>query len=340
MREYIFLHTIALGLGILLDQIIGDPHRFPHPVRAIGRLISLLEKRLYRPSFLCSGERDNHAKKAARISGGLLWCIVVSVSGHVSLAILAGAYFLHPYLGVLTEGILTCYVLAARSLQRESMAVCKKLMDEDREGARAALSMIVGRDTAELSEEEIAKAAVETVAENTSDGVIAPLLYTALGTPVLGLMYKAVNTMDSMLGYHNERYEQFGYVAAKADDVWNYLPARLSALAMIAGSWLFGCVSTVYSGTDAYRIWRRDRCNHTSPNSAQTESVCAGALGLQLGGTHSYGGKRVEKPVIGDERRKTEPLDIKRANHLMFATEALTAAFVIGLLAAVRAALL
>ena len=332
MREYIWYHTIALGLGIILDQIIGDPHGMPHPIRAIGRLISQLEKRLYRETFLSPRGDAERAKKQARRSGFLLWLVVVSVTMLLTLAILAGAYILHRYLGILVEAVLTCYVLAARSLCRESMAVFHRLQDKDLPGARQALSMIVGRDTAKLSEEDVAKAAVETVAENTSDGVIAPLLYAALGGPVLGLFYKSVNTMDSMLGYKNERYENFGFFAAKADDVCNFLPARISALCMIAGSFLLGCFDRGFSGRDAFRIWRRDRRNHTSPNSAQTESVCGGALGLRLGGTHTYKGIMVEKPSIGDEKRRTEPSDIKRANRLMFATEALAALLVIGIL--------
>ncbi len=320
MREYILFHTIALCLGILLDLIIGDPHGIPHPVRAMGRLISLLEKRLYRQSPM---------------AGFWLWCVVVLVTALLSGAILAGSYLLHPCLGIGAEAVLTCYALAATSLYRESMAVHQKLKDQDLQGAREALSMIVGRDTAELSREDVTKAAVETVAENTSDGVIAPLLYTALGGPVLGFLYKAVNTMDSMLGYKNERYERFGCFAAKADDVWNYVPARISALFMIGSSFLLGCFSRAYSGADAFRIWKRDRYNHLSPNSAQTESVCAGALGLMLGGTHTYGGKVVEKPVIGDEKRKAEPSDIQRANRLMYATEMLMALVLVGIMAVI-----
>jgi len=166
--------------------------------------------------------------------------------------------------------------------------------------------------------------AVETVAENTSDGVIAPLIYTAIGGPILGFMYKAVNTMDSMIGYKNEKYENFGRFGAKADDAFNFIPARLSAVFMIGATYIVGMFDNTYSGRGAARIWRRDRLNHKSPNSAQTESACAGALGLKLGGDHLYQRVMVHKPTIGDELRKTEASDIKRSNILMFATEAIT----------------
>ena len=207
------------------------------------------------------------------------------------------------------------------SLRRESMKVYHKLAVNDLEGARHAVSMIVGRDTAVLDEKGVTKAAVETVAENFSDGVIAPMLYTAIGGPVLGLLYKAINTMDSMVGYKNDRYMNFGTSAAKLDDAANWLPSRLSALLLI--------VACVFCGTDydagrAYRTWKRDRYNHKSPNAAQTESACAGALGVQLAGDAQYFGKIVKKPFIGDDLRPIEYEDIIRTNRLM------TAASVIG----------
>ena len=174
--------------------------------------------------------------------------------------------------------------------------------------------MIVGRDTQNLTKEGVAKAAIETVAENTSDGVIAPMLYTALGGPVLGFLYKAVNTMDSMVGYKNDRYLHFGRAAAKLDDVVNFLPARISALLMIGAAFLSG---KSYNGRQAWCIWHRDSRKHASPNSAQTESVCAGALGIQLAGDASYFGKVVKKPYIGDPKRQVEYEDIRRANRLM-----------------------
>ncbi len=331
MKEIMILHTISLALGIILDQMVGDPHSFPHPIRAIGNLILFLEKRMH--GINLDTEDRNPEREKRR--GALLWLIVVLTTTIVVAVIVFFSYKIYIYLGVLLEAVLTCYILAARSLCRESMLVHKALKAGNIEEARRALSMIVGRDTEHLEEEEIIKAAVETVAENTSDGVIAPLLYTALGGPVLGMAYKAVNTMDSMLGYHNDRYENFGRFAAKADDFFNYLPSRISALLMILASFLASFFSAEYNGKKAYKIWIRDRYNHKSPNSAQTESVCAGALGLKLGGTHLYRGVPVEKPTIGDERRKPEIDDIKRANSLMFLTEALTFGLVIYVMALV-----
>ncbi|MCR5419247.1 MAG: adenosylcobinamide-phosphate synthase CbiB [Lachnospiraceae bacterium] len=347
---------MALLAGTLLDRIVGDPHGFPHPIRAIGSLILVLERRLL---GVTEGNEERDAERnprRERRAGFLLWIIVVTASLLVSLGILIVGYRISLYIGLVIETIMTCYLLAAGSLYRESMAVSKALHKNDKEGAAKALSMIVGRDTENLSEEEIVKAAVETVAENTSDGVIAPLLYTAIGGPAAGFAYKAVNTMDSMLGYRNERYEHFGFFAAKADDVFNYLPARISALFMIAAAYVLGLwsektigepegkkaeefsgksvgeQSRTYSGKKALQIYRRDRRNHLSPNSAQTESVCAGALGLQLGGTHSYHGVLVEKPVIGDALRKAETEDIARANRLMFTTEGLLLPVLIAIL--------
>ena len=310
----------ALICGILLDQFIGDPYFMPHPIRDIGRLIMVLEKKLLGET---KGAENRDPQREKR-RGILLWFIVILTSVFFSTLIVIGAYMINKYLGIVVESILTCYILAARSLCKESMAVSKELKKGDIPGARYKLSMIVGRDTAELSEEEIVKAAVETVSENTSDGVIAPLIYTAIGGPILGFLYKAVNTMDSMLGYKNDRFKDFGFLAAKADDVFNFLPSRISALFMIAGAFVLRIFSKAYDPKCAAKIWKRDRLNHKSPNSAQTESVCAGALGLKLGGPHLYGGVMVDKPFIGDEKRNAEVKDVARSNALMFMTEALS----------------
>ena len=310
-------------MGTILDLIIGDPHNFPHPIRAIGNLIARLEKSLLGD---VAGRPDRNPS-LEKNRGTLLWSLVVTITVALTAAVTIGAYALHPYVGIGVEAVLICYILAAKSLYKESMAVTKELDKGDLDKARYALSMIVGRDTAPLDSEEVAKAAVETVAENTSDGVIAPLIYSAFGGPILGMLYKAVNTMDSMIGYKNEKYENFGRFAARADDFFNFIPARLSAIFMMVGTFILSLFDKTYSPRAAARIWRRDRLNHKSPNSAQTESVCAGALGLLLGGDHLYKGVMVYKPTIGDETRKTEPSDIRRANRLMFATEAV--AFVI-----------
>ena len=311
----------ALICGILLDQIVGDPYFMPHPIRDIGTLIMFLEKKLLGET---KGVTDRNPEKEKR-RGIILWFIVILTTVFFATLIVIGSYMINKYLGIVVESILTCYILAARSLCKESMAVSKELAKGDIPGARYKLSMIVGRDTAELSEEEIVKAAVETVSENTSDGVIAPLIYTAIGGPILGFLYKAVNTMDSMLGYKNDRFKDFGFFAAKADDVFNFLPSRISALFMIAGAFVLRIFSKAYDPKGAAKIWKRDRLNHKSPNSAQTESVCAGALGLKLGGPHLYGGVMVDKPFIGDEIRSAEISDVRRSNKLMFMTEVLSA---------------
>ena len=329
MRAYIWYHMTALGAGILLDLAVGDPHWFPHPVRLIGAYISWLERRLY--PEVKSGIRRDHLLEQKR--GTILWLLVFLTVTAVTGAVTAAAYLIHPIAGMVAEAVLTCCALAARSLSSESGKVGRILNRKDLAGARRALSMIVGRDTEELGQEEVIQAAVETVAENTSDGVIAPLLYTAFGGPVLGFGYKAVNTMDSMLGYHNERYEYFGKTAARLDDVFNFVPARISAAGMILSAWVLGCFSKAFSGKGAYRIWKRDRRKHLSPNAAQTESACAGALGIELGGAHRYGGVLVEKPAIGDARRKPVTEDIARAVRLMYLSECLAVVFAGGILA-------
>ena len=321
-------HLIGFILGVLLDRIIGDPQGFPHPIRLIGSLIGWLDRKLNKEAERSSGSEDHvsleSAKKDQRkliFFGAITWIIVVFATLAVVAVILFGAYRIHVVCGVIVEAILTCYILAAKSLSDESMKVYRAMETADGDDltdARKALSMIVGRDTENLGEAAITRAVVETIAENTSDGIIAPLIYTFLGGPVLGFAYKAVNTMDSMLGYHSDRYEYFGKFAAKMDDVFNYIPARLSALMMVAAAFAGG---KDYSGKRAFLVFKRDRYNHKSPNSAQTESVCAGALGVRLGGDSSYFGKMVHKPYIGDDTRPIERDDIKRAAKLMFLTE-------------------
>ena len=308
-----FYHLIALTIGFALDLIVGDPRSLPHPVRLIGRLIAALERALYpRP-----GKRS---PRRERVAGAILCATVVLVSGGVALAVTVGAYRLNPAFGVLVEAVLTCYLLAARDLRDESMKVYDALRLGTLDKALAALSMIVGRDVESLDEAGATRAAVETVAENASDGVIAPLCYAFVGGPILGFLYKAVNTMDSMVGYRNERYENFGTAAARLDDAANYLPSRLSALLMILAAFVSG---KDYSGANAFRVFRRDRYNHKSPNSAQTESVCAGALGVRLAGDAWYFGKLARKPYIGDATREIEPRDIPRTCRLMFVAEAI-----------------
>lgn len=303
-------HMTAFLLGFLLDLLLGDPYWLPHPVRLIGTGITKTEA-LLRPA----GKKRTDRQELQE--GRRLVVIVLLATTLLAALLLFGAYALHPCLGLLVETIMTYQILAVKCLKVESMKVYHCLKEQGLEEARGAVSMIVGRDTAQLDAEGVTKAAVETVAENTSDGIIAPMLYTAIGGPVLGFFYKAVNTMDSMIGYKNERYLYFGRGAAKLDDVMNYIPARISAYLMIAAAF---CGGKCYDGRRAYIIYKRDNRNHASPNSAQTESVCAGALGIQLAGDASYFGKLVHKPYIGDAVRRVEAEDIKRAGRLMYLT--------------------
>ena len=313
-------HLMAFIVGFLLDLLIGDPHGWPHPVIWIGNLISGLTKALLK-------EEDSPKKKRRR--GLLLVVIVIAVPVSITALIMHITYTYNSYLGLIIEAVITYQCLAAKSLYTESMKVYHGL-NESLEAGRTAVSMIVGRDTASLDEIGVTKAAVETVAENTSDGVIAPMIYLCIGGPVLGICYKAINTMDSMVGYKNDKYLEFGKWAAKLDDVVNYLPARISALLMIVSAAILG---RDYSARHAFKIFKRDRYNHASPNSAQTESVCAGALSVQLAGPTSYFGKMVEKPFIGDANRAIELWDIKRANMLMITTSVLCEVICITVLA-------
>lgn len=313
-----FLPVMA---GFVLDLIFGDPVWLYHPVRMIGHLISGVEKIIR--SLFPSG------KTGERIGGGLLVVIVVAVSMAVPGGILYLAYHISFYLGLAVESFMCYQILATKSLKVESDRVYQGIQTGDIARARKAVSMIVGRDTQNLTIEGVTKAAVETVAENTSDGVIAPLFYMVIGGALLGFGYKAVNTMDSMVGYKNDRYLYFGRTAAKLDDIVNYIPARISALLMVISCFFCG---KEFDGKRAWYIFKRDRYNHASPNSAQTEAVCAGALGIRLAGNASYFGKIVEKPYIGDAERAVETEDIKRADRLLYATAVLCEAICLSVL--------
>ena len=273
-------------------------------------------------------KKECSEKYLVRAGIGMVALVLLTVL-MVTALLLILAYRIHPVAGVILEMIMTYQILAAKCLKVESMKVYNCLKENDLIAARHAVSMIVGRDTGRLDETGVAKAAIETVAENTSDGVIAPMLYTALGGPVLGFFYKAVNTMDSMVGYKNDRYLYFGRTAAKLDDIVNYIPARISALLMVVSCFLCG---KEFDGKRAWYIFKRDRYRHASPNSAQTEAVCAGALGIRLAGNASYFGKIVEKPYIGDAERAVETEDIKRANRLLYATAILCEAICLSVL--------
>ena len=299
----------------MLDLLIGDPHFIPHPVRLIGSLISFLDKRLNCDAGYKSSEKKLNLIKYKR--GMLLAFTVIFATFAMSVIIIVAAYSINLYAGVIAEAVMTWQILATKCLRVESMRVYDALKTDGVDAGRRAVSMIVGRDTSVLDAAGVTRAAVETIAENTSDGVIAPMLYTAIGGPVLGFVYKAVNTMDSMLGYKNDKYMYFGRFAARLDDVVNFIPARISAYLMIAAAFIGG---RQFDGKNAYRIFKRDRFNHASPNSAQTESVCAGALRVQLAGDAVYFGKLVKKKYIGDGLREIEYEDIKRANRLMYIT--------------------
>ena len=300
--------------GFVLDALFGDPAWLPHPVVYMGKAISKLEKFL-RPRLPKTPQGE--------LLGGAIVAFCLPVGTFLLTGLVCwGAARLHPLLGLAVQMFWCGQALAARDLVQESTNVYKELKKPDLPGARKAVSRIVGRDTAELTAEGVTKAAVETVAENASDGVIAPLLYMLIGGAPLALTYKAINTMDSMLGYKNEKYLYFGRVPAKLDDVANYLPSRLAALL-----WVAAAAFTHNDAKGAWKIWRRDRRRHASPNSAQTESACAGALGVQLAGPAYYFGEYYAKPTIGDALRPIEPEDILRANQMMYVASAFALAW-------------
>ncbi len=301
---------LALPIGFFIDLILGDPQGWPHPVIWIGKLISLLEKALRR-----AFPKTPAGEKAA---GGLLWLLTAGISFLLPLLLLRLCGRVSPWLRLALESVMCWQILATKSLRVESMKVYAALETGDLTIARRAVSMIVGRDVNTLDDAGVTRAAVETVAENTSDGIVAPLLFLALGGAPLGFFYKAVNTMDSMLGYVEPPYKNIGFFPAKLDDVMNYLPARISALLMLLGGGLLGM-----NVPNGWKIFKRDRYRHASPNSAQTESVCAGLLGLRLAGDAWYHGVLHKKEYIGDNLREIVHEDIPRACRLLYATASL-----------------
>ena len=303
------LTLCAVAAGFLLDLLLGDPYWMPHPVRWMGAAIVRLE-RLLRRLF-------PDTPRGRRAAGVVLAILLPLLAFGLSLGILLLCGLVSPWLRFAVETFWCYQVVATKALRVESTKVRRELERGDLPAARRAVSMIVGRDTDCLTEEGVAKAAVETVAENSSDGVIAPLFYLAIGGAPLGLCYKAVNTLDSMVGYKNDKYLDFGCASAKLDDVWNFVPARLAALVTVLASFLCGL-----DGKNGWRIFRRDRKKSASPNSAQTESVYAGALGLQLLGDAVYFGKTVRKAPIGESLRAIAPRDIARANRLLYVSAA------------------
>lgn len=297
----------AIVAGFILDLIFGDPHWLPHPICLIGNLIGFLEKNLRR--LLAPG------KTALLLGGALMVVIVLSLSYVVPYAVLMLAEQASPWLRFALETIMFYQIFATKCLRDESMKVYTALHNNDLEDARVKLSWIVGRDTKELTAEEVAKGAVETVAENTADGIIAPMFYMFIGGAPLAFLYKGINTMDSMVGYKNDKFLYFGRCAAKLDDVANFIPARITGILMILASYFLNM-----NAAGAWKIFWRDRYNHLSPNSAMTESVTAGALNIQLGGDHYYFGKLVHKDTIGDNIRPVVAEDIVAVNNLLYMT--------------------
>ena len=298
--------ALSILIGFLLDCVLGDPRRFPHPICLIGNFISFMEKVLRR--IFPKSERGELA------AGAVLAAVVPAAAFGVSFVILMLCQAVSPVLKFAVETFFCYQIFAAKSLKDESMRVYRYVEAGDIENSRKYLSWIVGRDTKELSFEKIDKAVVETVAENTSDGVVAPLIFMVIGGAPLAFLYKGVNTLDSMVGYKNDRYLYFGRASAKLDDFLNFIPARLTGLAMCAGAFFTGL-----DFRSAFRIYRRDRKNHSSPNSAHPESACAGALNVQLGGDAYYFGKLYRKKTIGDDIRPVDSGDIKLAIRLMYA---------------------
>lgn len=298
------ISTLAVVAGYLIDLVLGDPRWLLHPVVLMGKIITACEK-ITRKIF-------PKTKKGENIAGFVTVFIVVMISGIVPTLILWGCLKINIWLYFAVESVMCWQILATKSLKVESMRVFTALESGDIASGRKWLSYIVGRDTENLETAALVKGAVETVAENTADGVIAPMIAILLGGAPLGFIYKAVNTCDSMIGYKNEKYKWFGTFGARLDDVCNFLPSRLSALLLVDAAWLCR-----YNWKNALKIWKRDRRNHHSPNSAQTESAVAGALEIQLAGDAVYGGVVKKKPTIGDDLREVQISDIKKANKLM-----------------------
>ena len=307
-------HILALLVGAALDLVIGDPEWFYHPVRLIGRYVAFAEK---------AAKRGDPPSKVLRRRAVFVAVSTVLLTAGVTAGILLllrrWGFWPH-FTGM---ALISWMCLSARNLADEAEGV-RRALEESLEAGRTRVGRIVGRDTGNLSEREILCATIETVAENLTDGVISPMLYLALGGPVLGMAFKAASTLDSMIGYLNAKYRDVGWFAARADDVWNYIPARITALLMCVAAFPLGL-----DGRRAFATVRRDHANHLSPNCAWSEAAAAGALGVRLGGDHEYFGQTVHKPTIGDDIRPPEGEDIRRMNRLMFATAGIVLALVV-----------
>ena len=299
------MNLLSIYTGYILDLIIGDPYSFPHPVRFIGKLINFVEKQI---------RKITKSDKGLKIAGFVLWFIVVGLTLGTTF-IICQLFKFNKIAYFIINSILIYTTLATKCLKDEAVKIYKVLKTGDLEKSRTQLSYIVGRDTTTLNEKEIVRATVETVAENTVDGIIAPLFYGFIGGAPLAMAYKAINTLDSTVGYKNEKYYYLGYASAKIDDIANYIPARIGVILLSIGSLFVG-----FNFKDALKIGIRDRKNHKSPNCAFPEGAVAGALGIQLGGTNIYFGKAVYKPTIGDKKREIEIEDIVRTNKIMYSS--------------------
>lgn len=293
---------IKIIIGYLLDLIIGDPQNPYHPIRGIGKIAQIFEN-LFRKIF----------EKHLKLAGAITWIVVVSIVFLINFLLIKLLGKINPYIALIYECIAIYFCLSTKALKVEGLKVIKYVKEDNIEMARKQLSYIVGRDTDRLDKEAIMKAVIETVAENMSDGVIAPLFFVGLGGAPLMFLYKAVNTMDSMFGYKNDKYKEFGYFPAKLDDVFSYIPARLSAYLIIISSFLLRL-----DYKNAFKIYNRDKNNHTSPNSAHPESAAAGALGVRLGGANYYFGKLVKKPEIGDQINKITLKTVDDVNRILY----------------------
>lgn len=300
--------VLQIYAALLLDQLLGDPRWLPHPIRLIGRLADLLEK-IFRT--LCP---------SLRLAGIFTVMLLVGTTASAVVCLMQLTTKIHPFLGTLSGIIIMYTSFAARDLWKHSHAVYEALKANNIEDARHKVSLIVGRDTTNLSEKEVARAAVESVAESLVDGVTAPLFYAFLFGPAGAMAYKAINTTDSMFGYKNEQYREFGWAGARLDDFANFIPARITAFLIPVAALLLGL-----NAHNSWRIFLRDRKNHASPNSGHSEAAVAGALEVQLGGSNIYFGKVVEKPTIGDESQQITPKHILLANRLMLVTTILAA---------------
>lgn len=294
-----------LTIGFILDLLIGDPNNPFHPVRGIGWIAAKLES-LFR----------RFIKKSLKVAGLIVWVITVILTFSITYGLVYLSIRINKYFGIFIEGIIIYFCISAKGLVTEGYKVIKHLIDDDIEKARKQLSYIVGRDTDSLDKEGIIRAVIETIAENMSDGVIAPLLFAGIFGASGAMVYKAVNTMDSMFGYKNDRYMEFGYFPAKLDDVFNYVPARITGVLIIISSLLLGD-----NYRNSFKVYKRDRYNHTSPNSAHPEAAMAGALDIQLGGANYYFGKLVEKPVIGDKIKEIELYHVKKTARILYLSE-------------------